>query len=137
MNTIGRLFTTLTLSVLLFAAIAHAQINDRKVTASVPFNFTVGKTDLPAGNYVFLRTGTNFLLVRSGDGVDVLTAVTAPLEKNKATFSPKLRFKTEAGRKVLFEIWQAENTGMELYSPHRALELATTASGQLAGNGRR
>jgi hypothetical protein len=136
MNTIGRLFTTLSFAVSLFAASAHAQFNDRKVTANIPFDFTVGKTDLPAGNYVFLRTGTSFLLVRNAAGTDLLTVVTAPAEKTGAPSSPKLRFKTEAGKKVLFEIWQSESSGMELYSPHQAVELATTASGQLSGNGR-
>ena len=49
-----RAFQMLTLLLMLGVTSAHALTSD-KVVANIPFDFTVGKTTLPAGEYVVQR----------------------------------------------------------------------------------
>jgi hypothetical protein len=136
MKTLGRFLTALSLTVLLFAASAHAQFNDKKITVNVPFAFTVGNTDLPPGHYVFVRTGANSLQLRTDRGFDILTVLTGYASEVGAPPQAKLRFKTEGERKILFQVWQGDSYGMELHLPHRAIELAKQATSKPSGNGR-
>ena len=119
----NRIATTLTFVVLVTAA--HAQYNDQKVTATVPFDFVVGKSTLPAGQYVFLRTGANTLLVRSRLGRSFVTVVTGPVRASEVVSRPKLRFANIAGRHVLVQVWSENDLmGSELYRAHSLLHEA-------------
>lgn len=119
----NRIATTLTFFFLVIAA--HAQYNDQKVTATVPFDFVVGKSTLPAGEYVFLRTGANTLLVRSPQGRSLVTVVTGPVQASEVVSRPKLRFANIAGRHVLVQVWSENDLmGSELYRAHSLIREA-------------
>jgi hypothetical protein len=56
MKRIASILTGPSLSVLFLVASAHAQYDEQRMTANIPFEFTVGNVLLPAGQYDFLRT---------------------------------------------------------------------------------
>ena len=121
----NRIATTLTIVVLLLGTAASAQYNDQKVTATIPFEFVVGNNTLPAGQYVFLRTGANTLLIRSPQGRSLVTVVTGRVEGPDAASSPKLRFANIAGNHALVQIWGEHGVlGSELYHAHSLIQQA-------------
>ncbi len=125
MNRIASIASSLAVSVLLLAAAASAQYNDQKVTATIPFDFVVGQTALPAGQYVFLRTGSNQLLVRNAEGRNFATVVTGSVAATKAPKNSKLRFETVNGRHLLTQVWNEQQIiGSELYYAGSQVEFA-------------
>ena len=134
----NRIATSLVMTVLLLAGAASAQFNDQKISAKIPFDFVVGQRTLPAGQYVFLRTGNNQMLVRTAEGQNLLTVVTGSVEALKAPLTAKLRFETVNGNHVLVQLWNGENrTGRELYYQPVALEEAHYPSIHGSSAGRR
>lgn len=125
MKRIASILTGLSLAVLLFAAPAQAQFEGQKITSTIPFEFTVGNRSLPAGRYVFLRTGANVFLVRNAEGRDLLTIITGSIQANQPPTKTKLQFANVDGRHVLVQIWkEQEAIGSELYYGHSYVELA-------------
>jgi hypothetical protein len=126
MNRIARIATSLTIAVLFLTVAASAQFNDQKTTADIPFEFSVGKTTLPAGQYVFLRTGANTLLIRDGQGRGLFTLVSdTESVPEVASSHSSLRFANVDGKRVLVELWSAQDgVGRELYRAHALLEEA-------------
>jgi hypothetical protein len=119
----NRTTTSLALVVLVLAVAAGAQYNDQKVTATIPFDFVVGKNTIPAGRYVFLRTGANTLLIRNPQGRSLITVVTGPVEANSVSASSKLRFANIAGSHVLVQVWSENDViGSELYHAHSLIQ---------------
>jgi hypothetical protein len=129
--------TTLSIAVLLFAGAASAQYNDQKITATVPFDFVVGKSTLPAGQYVFLRTGSNQLLVRDAQGHNFITVLTQSVYA-KAPANSRLRFETIDGNHVLVQIWSGQNDGgSEIYHARDSFEEARYSAIHASSAGRR
>jgi hypothetical protein len=121
----NRIATSLTILVLSVASAASAQFNDQKITATIPFEFVVGKNTLPAGQYVFLRTGANTLVIRNPQGRSLVTVVTGPLQATEAPSNTKLRFANIAGSHVLVQVWnERDDMGSELYNAHSLIEEA-------------
>ena len=104
MKRIASILTGLSFAVLFFVASAQAQYDGRKIVATVPFDFTVGKISLPAGQYEFLRTDPNIFLVRDAGGRSLLTLV-ASTETNWLHEKSGLEFAVVDGRHVLLQIW--------------------------------
>jgi hypothetical protein len=133
-----RIATTLAIAVLLMVGAASAQYNDQKMVATIPFDFVVGKTALPAGQYVFLRTGQNQLLVRNTDGRNLTTVLTGAVETAKASSDSKLRFETVNGSHVLVQVWKEQEViGSELYHARDAAEEAQYPAIHASSAGRR
>ena len=138
MNRFASIATSLSIAVLLLAGAASAQFNDQKITATIPFEFVVGKTMLPAGQYVFLRTGANLLLVRNAEGRNLTTVVTGSVEAPKAPKNSKLRFETVNGSHVLVQVWnEHEAIGSELYHARSFVEEAKYSAIHGSSAGRR
>jgi hypothetical protein len=109
----------------LIAATASAQFNDQRITATIPFEFAVGKNTMPAGQYVFLRTGANTLLIRNQQGRGLATVVTRPVQPTGGPSHTKLRFANIAGRQVLVQVWNDhDGIGNELYNANTLIEEA-------------
>jgi hypothetical protein len=133
-----RTATSLAITVLLMVGAANAQYNDQKMAATIPFDFVVGKTALPAGQYEFLRTGQNQLLVRSTDGRNMTTVLTGSVESAKASSGSKLRFETVNGSHVLVQVWkEQEIIGSELYHARDGVEKAQYSAIHANNAGRR
>jgi hypothetical protein len=75
MKTMKRTFVTalLTAASLIAPAGAFAQ---RRVQATIPFDFTVADRLMPAGNYVITHVSSSVVLVRAWKGKDLVSAAT-------------------------------------------------------------
>jgi hypothetical protein len=125
MNRIASILTSLSIVVLLFASAARAQYNDRKITATIPFEFIAGNRVLPAGQYVFLRTGANLLQIRNPEGRDLVTVSTGSVQATQLPTATKLRFSTMNGTHVLAQVWgEHEAIGSEIYHARSNVEVA-------------
>jgi len=112
MNRIASLLTGLSFAVLFFVTSAHAQSNSQKLSANIPFAFTVGSISLPAGQYEFARTGAgaNIVQVRDINGRTQFTLPSASVQGNSLPEKSGLKFVIVDGRHVLIQIWN-EHTG--------------------------
>jgi hypothetical protein len=134
MKRTASILTGLSLAVLSFVASAHAQSDAHRMTANIPFEFTVGNVSLPAGQYEFLRAGAgaNIILVRDADGRTRFTVPTGSIQGNGFPEKSALKFATVDGRHVLVQIWnESADSGAEFTYGHTSVELAepTTVHG--------
>jgi hypothetical protein len=111
MKRIASILAGLSLSALFFVPSAHAQYDAQKMTANIPFEFTVGSISLPAGQYEFQRTGVNIYLIRDANGFSHYTAASVPIEASRPTEKRTVKFVTMNGRHFLVQIWNG-NVGM-------------------------
>lgn len=104
MNRITNILTVFSLAILSLGASAYGQSSGSKVTANIPFEFSVGAISLPAGQYEFLQLGDNKFQIRSAEGRSVLILAAASIsdENSEKSF---LRFGTVDGRHVLLQIF--------------------------------
>ena len=111
----------------LFAAVAcsglHAQ--NTTVRASIPFDFQIGETRMPAGDYLF-RIENRWLAVQDQSGSHVTAAITTavdrpPMPTNQAV----LQFNRYGEVYFLAKVWKGDsNTGRSLSTSAREKELA-------------
>lgn len=95
------------LMVLMTAAPSQAQ---GRVRVNIPFSFDAGTESLPAGQYVFERTGlagTSLMRVASVDRNETLTFVTLPVNRPSTVYDPRLVFEILDGSYRLAEVWTA------------------------------
>jgi len=105
MNRFAKILTGFSLTVLFFAASAHAQASGPRLSANIPFDFNIGHVSFPAGQYDFVRTGTYLFEVRDSDGRTRLTAASAAIQENESPEKSTLKFAIVNGRHVLIQIW--------------------------------
>lgn len=109
------------LSLLLVAGSAFAQSG--QIRATIPFNFTVNHTAMPAGNYsIFTTGGTGSLLVLQGaNGRAVRITSSNGVQASKPSDSTKLIFRCYGDRYFLAQVWKrGSQMGREL--PKSTLE---------------
>ena len=124
MKRIASILTGLSLAVLFFVASAHAQFAQR-MTATIPFEFTVGSISLPAGKYEFIHTDDCLYQVRDADRRSVLTLASASLQLNALPEKSTLKFATVEGRHVLVQIWNGfASNGNEFRYVNTSVEFA-------------
>ena len=141
-NVIAKGFMTgalLVMAIMAAGVSAHAQTLQYKLTANIPFEFTVSKEKLPAGKYSVGRahdsSGDTVLQIRSDDGDRIVTRFSVPI----VTFNPKngaeLVFHRYGDQYFLSEIWPAGGgTGRALPKSHEERELERNARvNQVAG----
>lgn len=104
MKRIASILTGLSLAVLFFGASAHAQ-SEQRMSANIPFDFTVGTILLPAGQYEFRGVGSNIIQLRDSDGRSVFALSSAPVEANGLPEKSTLKFAVANGHHVLIQIW--------------------------------
>jgi hypothetical protein len=127
---IASILNGVTLAVLFFVVSAHAQ-SDGRISANIPFDFTVGTISLPAGQYEFIETGDNIVQVRNADRRTVFALSTAPIEANGVSDKSTLKFAAVDGRHVLVQIWnELTDSGAEFTPSHSAVELAEPSTMQ-------
>ena len=131
MNLVGRTLNTLSVAVLLFAGLAHAQfLGSPIMQVDVPFEFSVGKKTFPAGHYSFGRANPSTLVVRDGNGRVVAAMIAYQAWSATAPAGPKLVFYNYGGRHVLARIWlRSERSGYEISRPKMPVAMAQTATG--------
>jgi hypothetical protein len=110
--------------VLLFAAASFAQQHQSlKFKADVPFEFSVGKATLPAGEYLVSEMANHTLALRNSSSGETTIFMAGPAV-SLAGFTPKLKFQFEGGRAVLSEVWSNGDMGYQLSVPKRPVTLA-------------
>ena len=109
-----RIAVAVSVIAILVAAVSYGQTQSTMGRVTIPFKYMVGKHELPAGTYEFLKAqGKEFALqLRGLDNnanvfVNILErlAETHPTEQHNA----RVVFDTVGDRKVLSELWPAGN----------------------------
>lgn len=139
---VGKGFTKIGLLVVMImiaaSMSAKAQTLEHKLTANIPFDFTVADKKFQAGEYSFGRTqpnaGDTLVQISSVDGHANLNRLTIPVirltPENKAT----LVFHRYGDEYFLFQIWPAgANTGRALPKSRGEKEVARKIHDNVVG----
>ncbi|MGC9972610.1 MAG: hypothetical protein ABSE56_18660 [Bryobacteraceae bacterium] len=123
----SRSLITLAAVVALASATGYAQSNSMRV--SVPFEFTVGRTVLPAGDYTVQSNSLPrvvSLQTTNRDSAAFVIAIQAG--RDKAQEQPTLVFNRYGSNYFLASIWWAASTdGLEFPKTKTEIEVAKTA----------
>lgn len=106
-------------SILMTSAVAQTGA----IRATIPFDFTIGKQTLPAGEYTVAVQGKVLHVVRL-DGTDS-AYVQYYLSAHSKDVSPRLIFHRYGNRSFLAQVWITE-AGHELFASAQELEYART-----------
>jgi hypothetical protein len=133
--------TMLSLLLMLGANSVNAQhLSESKISVTIPFNFAVGETKLPAGEYLLRRvistSSADQLSIQSADGrVDLHTGITRPNRTSEIQKQSKLVFNRYGDRYFLSQVWMAgSDTGRDLFKSRG--ERILSKESKLAKNGR-
>jgi hypothetical protein len=125
MKRIASILTGLSFAVLFFVASAHAESGQR-MTANIPFEFNVGNTSLPAGQYEFIRNDNDIYQIRDADGRSLFALASTSIQANEVPEKSALKFATVDGRHVLIQIWnQRADIGNRFYRGQSYVEQPT------------
>ena len=106
------------LGILLGLAVAsvHAQAPS-KVEVNIPFEFSAGKTTLPAGVYSIKRMSGNNVTLRSEDGKSSVI-LNAPVTNNSTDPNAveRLVFERYGDQFALSQIWLTADTGRQIWT---------------------
>lgn len=91
------------------------------ISAAIPFNFTVGKQSLPAGDYCVqpIPQNRNILLLRNLDRRSSTMTMTIPADDAKQNVPPVLIFKVYGNSHFLYQVaasnhvWQLNRSAAE------------------------
>jgi len=111
----NQMFALIGLGLLLATASAYAQTG--VVKATVPFNFIVNKTELPAGKYRIQPMGitASAMAIESPDGKVVKAFLPIECTASQAPKTTKLVFHRYGAQYFLAQIWKTGNDrGQEL-----------------------
>lgn len=128
-NMFGALMTLIVACAIAVPAV-HAQ---KMLTADVPFAFTVGSTQLPAGAYEVSQVGDRATLIATRDGENKVLGLYPYAGPSKAG-ETKLVFHKIGDHYFLAQIWSS-TSGQGLQLPESKLEKEYSASNRQSGNG--
>ena len=115
--------TTFSLLVMLTATSVNGQ-SDLRLTANIPFEFSVGKSMLPAGEYTISYSAQGFLIIQSEDRRVSQAFMTISTQANTVRDKSSLVFNQYGDQYFLSTIWTAgDYIGQKLRKPHAELEL--------------
>jgi hypothetical protein len=115
-----------------------AQTLQYKLTANIPFDFTVADKKFPAGEYSFSRAqqnaGDTIVQISSADGHDNLNRLTVPVLRLTSEDKATLVFHRYGDEYFLFQIWPASaNTGRALSKSRGEKEVERKMRDNLVG----
>lgn len=129
-NQIVKIVTSLSFFALLCTA-AHAQAAHQTLRAHVPFDFSTGRDEMPAGDYLisFVNTssGSQIVLIKSADGRASRLLQMNYVDGGKVREVGRLVFRRYGSLYFLSQVWEpAERTGLALRRTRaeREVELA-------------
>lgn len=116
---------------------AKAQVS-REMTITIPFNFYVGKTALPAGEYTVYRTASNSgdaFLLRDASGRAVILFNAQQIQSTRTHRESALDFRRYDDKSFLACVWTAGNeAGRELKPTRMEREAAQQTRNRVAQN---
>ena len=121
------------LAVVSLAATVVSAQSARRIVATVPFNFIVGDTEMPAGTYGVTPapTGSGILRITGAENSKTVLRLSSSLHRNNAGRG-KLVFHRYQDQYFLSEIWVAgETDGRQLFKSSRE---KTMKRDQMASN---
>ncbi len=123
--------TILSLLLVLAAVSVNAQqLSENSIAINIPFDFAVGETKLPAGNYtlgrIALTSSYDRLVIQSADGLgDTHTGMTRPNRASEVQKQSKLVFNRYGDQYFLSQVWMAgSDTGRDLFQSRNERNLA-------------
>jgi hypothetical protein len=126
-----RTITMLSLLLVLAAVSVNAQgRSENSIAGNIPFDFAVGDTKLPAGNYtlqrIALTSSHDRLVIKSADGHgDSHTVMTMPNRTSEVQKESKLIFNRYGDQYFLSQVWMAgSDTGRDLFQSRNERNLA-------------
>ena len=134
-NRISRNVVLLSLLVAVAAISVMAQVRPR-VTAQIPFGFSVANQTMPAGQYVIQAQAgaSQMVLIRSNDSKSAVFALTQGKQGKRDADKTKLVFRRYGDRYFLAQIWtKGENVGTEFPTSRSEREtMKSLSDGRLA-----
>lgn len=128
MKRITSILPGLSLAFLFFVTSADAQ-SERRMTADIPFEFSVGGVSLPPGHYEFLSAGPNIVQVLGADRRSVFALQAAAVQTNGYPEKSAIKFAVVGGQHVLFQIWnELAASGSEFPYQNTSVEWASHAT---------
>ena len=109
------------LAVVALATTAVSAQSSRRVVATIPFSFTVGDKDMPAGTYGIQPTsvGSGILRIAGANNSKSVVRLTSSLYRNESA-KGKLVFHRYQDQYFLSEIWSpGESQGRQLMKSNR------------------
>lgn len=139
MKLIARTLTSLLLPVVYLAGNAYGQVTSSVIKVNIPFEFSVGDKTFAPGDYSLIQPLQHFLVLRDASGRTVASAFTHEVDASGPLATPKLRFASVGGQRILTELWQQQYpTGQRLIGSNArvrvAKHLATEARERAAGS---
>jgi len=126
-----RTITLLSLLLVLAAVSVNAQqLSENSIAVNIPFDFAVGETKLPAGNYTLRRlaltSSYDRLVIQSADGRgETHTGMTRPNRVSEVQKQSKLVFNRYGDQYFLSQVWMAgSDTGRDLFQSRNERNLA-------------
>lgn len=115
----------LSMFVVLAVGMAHAQIGGDVLKVKIPFNFTVGTQNFPAGEYSLKPLLPHTLSLRNQAGQVLTSIATNSVESSEVQTSVKLVFNGYGGQYFLAQVWKpGDNVGRELIKSPVEIEMA-------------
>jgi hypothetical protein len=126
-----RTITMLSFLLVLAAVSVNAQrLSDDSIAVNIPFDFAVGQTKLPAGNYtlrrIVLPSSYDRLVIQSADGRgDSHTGMTRPNRTTEVQKQSNVVFNRYGDQYFLSQVWMAgSDTGRDLFQSRNERNLA-------------
>jgi len=131
-NVVAKMSLLTVLTIIAAGVSVNAQSLNYKLTANIPFEFSVAGEKLPAGKYTIGRAqqsnGDTVVQVRSKDGDANAIRITIPVFANNPVKKGSLVFRRYGNEYFLAEIWPVgATTGRELPKTQAERELARKA----------
>lgn len=121
----------LTFLLMLAAVSVNAQqLSEERITVNIPFDFAVGETKLPAGEYTLRRiispSSADQLLIQNAEAkLDMRTGITRPNRASEVQRESRLIFNRYGEQYFLSQVWMAgSDTGRELFQSRNERNLA-------------
>jgi len=130
------ILTTLSFLVMLAATSVYAQVTDLVAVAKIPFEFSVGKKVLPAGEYSISKITGGALVIRNADFSASAIFFTITIPRAGTTRSQSsLVFHRYGNQYFLSKIWTDQvETGRELFESRAEGELIRATSALVKGD---
>jgi hypothetical protein len=109
------MLTTIVAVALAMAVVSANAQSSRTVISNVPFEFVVGDSTLPAGEYRIARALGNALTIQKADANDSASRLTNEIRPRKDKQHARLVFHRYGERYFLAEVWSgADSMGRQL-----------------------
>jgi len=113
------------IGLLALLAVPVVQAQSGMLVANIPFDFHVGKTSLPSGEYNIKPLNPETLLIQSKDGSSSAVSITFGATSSKIQDTGKLVFNRYGDQYFLSKVWRpGVSTGRELPKSRSEVEMA-------------